>query len=86
MAVRSYSILSSYNLLVLSFSYRHIISLLQDIAGAVGESSKKGAVAPPTTPRRSDGLHPQGLSVTEQGEAEEGDVSRKDQVIWLLND
>uniref|UniRef100_A0A8D3CA73 PHD and ring finger domains 1 n=1 Tax=Scophthalmus maximus TaxID=52904 RepID=A0A8D3CA73_SCOMX len=57
----------------------------QDIAGAVGESSKKGAVAPPTTPRRSDGLHPQGLSVTEQGEAEEGDVSRKDQYLKKLH-
>ncbi|XP_060931833.1 PHD and RING finger domain-containing protein 1 [Limanda limanda] len=49
---------------------------LQDITG---QSSKKG------TSSRSDGLNPEGLSVTGQGDEEEGDVSNKDKYLRKLH-
>lgn len=52
----------------------------QDVSGAVSDPSKKGAVGPLSSSSRSDGVHPEGLSATGQGEAEEGDLSRKDKV------
>ncbi|XP_008279974.1 PHD and RING finger domain-containing protein 1 isoform X2 [Stegastes partitus] len=51
----------------------------QDITGAVGDSPKKvAAVVPLSASSKSDGVHPGELSTTGQGEAEEGDLSRKD--------
>nr|XP_019934592.1 PREDICTED: PHD and RING finger domain-containing protein 1 isoform X1 [Paralichthys olivaceus]XP_019934593.1 PREDICTED: PHD and RING finger domain-containing protein 1 isoform X1 [Paralichthys olivaceus] len=57
----------------------------QDITGAVGESSKKGAAAPLRSSSRSDGRNPEGLSVTAQGDEEEGDMSRKDKYLKKLH-
>ncbi|XP_035012229.2 PHD and RING finger domain-containing protein 1 isoform X1 [Hippoglossus stenolepis] len=54
----------------------------QDITG---ESSKKGAGARLGTSSRSDGLNPEGLSETGQGDEEEGDVSRKDKYLKKLH-
>ncbi|XP_058501022.1 PHD and RING finger domain-containing protein 1 isoform X3 [Solea solea] len=51
----------------------------QEMTGSVGDSSEKGAVAMPIASScKSDERHPEGLSATEQGEAEEGDKSMKD--------
>ncbi|GLD60202.1 PHD and RING finger domain-containing protein 1 isoform X1 [Lates japonicus] len=57
----------------------------QDISGAVSDSSRKGAVGPLSASSRSDGLHREGLSVTGQGEADEGDLSRKDKYLKKLH-
>ncbi|XP_022609961.1 PHD and RING finger domain-containing protein 1 [Seriola dumerili] len=57
----------------------------QDVSGAVSDSSKKGGVCPLSASSRSDGLHPEGLSITGQGEAEEGDLSRKDKYLKKLH-
>ncbi|XP_018519844.1 PHD and RING finger domain-containing protein 1 isoform X1 [Lates calcarifer] len=57
----------------------------QDISGAVSDSSRKGAVGPLSASSRSDGLHREGLSVTGQGEADEGDLSKKDKYLKKLH-
>ncbi|XP_071359457.1 PHD and RING finger domain-containing protein 1 isoform X2 [Trachinotus anak] len=44
-----------------------------------------GAVSQPSASSRSDGSHPEGLSITGQGEAEEGDLSRKDKYLKKLH-
>ncbi|XP_044049075.1 PHD and RING finger domain-containing protein 1 isoform X3 [Siniperca chuatsi] len=56
----------------------------QDITGAVSDSSIKGAVGPLSNSSRCDGVHPERLSTTGQGEAEEGDL-RKDQYLKKLH-
>ncbi|XP_070762837.1 PHD and RING finger domain-containing protein 1 [Enoplosus armatus] len=53
----------------------------QDITGAVSGSSKKG---PLSSSSRCDGVHPERLSTTRQGEVEEGDL-RKDQYLKKLH-
>nr|XP_046250867.1 PHD and RING finger domain-containing protein 1 [Scatophagus argus]XP_046250868.1 PHD and RING finger domain-containing protein 1 [Scatophagus argus]XP_046250869.1 PHD and RING finger domain-containing protein 1 [Scatophagus argus]XP_046250870.1 PHD and RING finger domain-containing protein 1 [Scatophagus argus]XP_046250871.1 PHD and RING finger domain-containing protein 1 [Scatophagus argus]XP_046250872.1 PHD and RING finger domain-containing protein 1 [Scatophagus argus] len=57
----------------------------QDLTGTVSDSSKKGAVIPHSSSSRSDGVHPEGLSATGQGEAEEGDLSKKDKYLKKLH-
>ncbi|XP_042267255.1 PHD and RING finger domain-containing protein 1 isoform X2 [Thunnus maccoyii] len=59
----------------------------QDITGpgSVSDPSKKGGVGPHSTNSRSDSVHPEGLSTTGQGEAEEGDVSRNDKYLKKLH-
>ncbi len=58
----------------------HLPKLSQDVIGVVSDPSKKDAVSPLSSSSRSDGVQSEGLSATGQGEAEEGDLSRKDKV------
>lgn len=57
----------------------------QDIIGAVSDHSKKGAISLLSTSSRPDGAHSEGLSTTGQGEAGEGDLSRKDKYLKKLH-
>lgn len=57
----------------------------KDVTGAVSDPSKKGAVGSLCTFSSVDGLLPEGLSATGQGEAEEGDLSRKDKYLKKLH-
>lgn len=57
---------------------------LQDVTGTVSDPSKKGTVVPLSSSSRSDAAHPEGASTTEQEEAKEGDLSRKDKVSLVL--
>ncbi|KAK2842061.1 hypothetical protein Q5P01_012261 [Channa striata] len=57
-------------------------TLGQDIAGAVSDPPKKGAVG---TSSKTEGLNSRGLSTTGHGEAEEGDFSRKDKYLKKLH-
>ncbi|XP_051239500.1 PHD and RING finger domain-containing protein 1 isoform X2 [Dicentrarchus labrax] len=56
----------------------------QDIPGTVSDPTKKGAV-PLSSSSRSDSVHPESLSTTAQGEADEGDLSRKDTYLKKLH-
>lgn len=57
----------------------------QDITAAVSDPSKKCADGLLSTSSKSDGLHSGELSATAQGEAEEGDLSRKDKYLKKLH-
>ncbi|XP_010731027.3 PHD and RING finger domain-containing protein 1 isoform X1 [Larimichthys crocea] len=57
----------------------------QDITGAASDPSKKGAVGLLSSSSRPDGAHPEGSSTTGQGEAEDGDLSRKDKYLKKLH-
>ncbi|XP_038562616.1 PHD and RING finger domain-containing protein 1 isoform X2 [Micropterus salmoides] len=61
-----------------------VLTSSQDITGTVSDSCKKVAVGPHSTSSRSETVHPERLSTTGQGEAEEGDV-RKDQYLKKLH-
>lgn len=52
----------------------------QDITGVVSDPSKKGSVRVLSGSSKSDGVQSEGSSTSGQGEAEEGDLSRKDKV------
>lgn len=54
------------------------VDYLQGIIGAVSDHSKKSAAAPLSSSSRCDSAHPGSLSTSQQGEAKEEDVSRKD--------
>ncbi|KAK5618972.1 hypothetical protein CRENBAI_006053 [Crenichthys baileyi] len=53
--------------------------------GTVGDPSTKGAAGLQTDSSGSEGLNPGELSTTEQREAEEGDLSRKDKYLKKLH-
>ncbi|XP_070828463.1 PHD and RING finger domain-containing protein 1 [Chaetodon trifascialis] len=57
----------------------------QDIAAAVSDPVKKDAVGLLSSSSRSDCVHVEGLSTTGQGEAEDGDLSRKDKYLKKLH-
>ncbi|TKS73250.1 PHD and RING finger domain-containing protein 1 [Collichthys lucidus] len=57
----------------------------QEITGATSDPSKKGAGGLLSSSSRPDGAHPEGSSTTEQGEAEDGDLSRKDKYLKKLH-
>ena len=72
--------MSSCNVLDLYLTLFNLFEFSQDITAAVSDPSKKGVVGPLSSSSRSDGVQPEGLSSTGQGEGEEGDLSRKDKV------
>ncbi|KAF7659258.1 hypothetical protein LDENG_00001210 [Lucifuga dentata] len=58
----------------------------QDSPGTISDPSKKSSVGILTTSSRSDGKHPEEILLTGQtGEAEEGDLSRKDKYLKKLH-
>lgn len=56
-----------------------MVDYSQDITGAFSDPSKKGAVVLSSS-SKSDGALPEELSSANQGEAKEGNSSRKDKV------